>query len=171
MISEWHIKIRKSRTSKKAAVCIPTSPSNVCRTPSLASLDQWWHYWKHCLFLKIELPEVSDRSPLFLVTSLLSTPRFAVCFSTTRANETSLQVSADPSVPGVPTNTISIDAAFSISEVGGAFGFDIGEYRTETDKPWVVFIQRLPITVWGPLKTLKRWALSLYQYCPFMICS
>ena len=169
MISEWHIKIKKSERTEKAAVCIPTSPSNVCGTPSGASLDRWWEYWKHVLFCQIQLPEGSHRSPLFLVASLLSTPRYAVCFARTRANETILQFSGNP---GVPTgNTISINAEFSIKEVDSAFGFDIGQYRTDIEKPWVVFIQNLPITVCGPLKALKKWALSVYQYCPLMICS
>jgi hypothetical protein len=142
-------------------VCIPTHPAQLHSTPSLASLDRWWAFYKHILALRTDIPSGPERSSIFLVTSTLTTPQYAICLTECQAKATTLEFTgATPAASA--DGQISVSAGCTIREFGMTFGFDIGQANWR--EPWVIFTMNLYSNVWGPFRSLKSLCWKYFQY-------
>jgi hypothetical protein len=155
---EWKCKIRKEKSTSVAAVCLPADPATRISTVNTAALQNWWELWKHHLALRYRRHNCS--SPLFLVYGMLQTPQYAICCSESSASETTLHISGLSSI-ATSGSGVTLSAGCSIRELGSTFGFDMGHFNSI--QPWVVYINRLEVYIWGPMKQLKSACLRVYR--------
>ena len=74
---------------------------------------------------------------------------------------TELYISGSSGLPS--SRTVIFSAGASIMESSRAFGFQMGDYQP-LSAPWVVFVNKLPACLWGPLtRRMKTIFLNKYK--------
>lgn len=122
-------------------------------------LAVWWDMWKYNIASYFQ--RLNTSSSIFLVSGMRTTPQYANCCHNDANTSTELLISG--SAPVLAGTSVTFSAGATINEVNLSFGFQIGDY--EADKlPWVIFVNKLPASFWGPLRRLKTVFLNKFRY-------
>jgi hypothetical protein len=151
--NQWRLEITK--VTATAAVCIPTQPTSYFHSDDLHRLREWWQQYRYNIAMHFS--PIGRASSLFLVLSKKTTPQYGNCCVTNDVNSTILEITA----PIISPETLSFSAGGQISEATRTFGFSFGRYE-EDHPPWVIFITREKVRMWGPFKKLSRQLENLF---------
>lgn len=129
------------------------------RAASSYDLALWWEKWRHGIAAYYR--RINTTSSAFLVCGTRTSPQFVNCCTNTLETSSKLQVSG--SGPVILDSGISFTAGCAIQEVNKSFGFQIGAYQ-RNENAWVVFMNKLPSSFWGPMRRLKSWFLWIIKF-------
>lgn len=157
--TDLEIQVKKERTSKEIAVCIPSSPLETVslRDPSSDfRLRQWWKDYRHNI--AVSYGAVGDIGPLFLVVEKREADSFANCHYVGDESQTNLKISGHVS----NFANLTLGAGFSCQETGN-FGFKDGAHFP--GQKWTLFIRSAKITI-TVFRNLGRLMSQLWQLGP-----
>jgi hypothetical protein len=158
------INIKKTKSSSKVAVCVPSNPSErwfVRQEGQDMVLREWWEEWSNNI--ASSFPVVSNMGPIFLVLEELNTETFINAYYTGDEKETKVAATGT-----LHNAKLTLRAGFKWIE-DGSFGFKGGS-RIEGDQSlagqkWTIFIKSQKFMNFR-FKRLKPWLKYIWWYVP-----